>query len=41
MPGDKRESEYLWVWGIRKGDPRLLRRGETIEEALAAARAGR
>jgi hypothetical protein len=30
-------TTYLWVWGIRKGDPRLLRRGESgTAEVLTA-----
>jgi hypothetical protein len=29
---------YLWIWGIRKGDPRLLRRGESASAEVLTAK---
>jgi hypothetical protein len=29
---------YLWIWGIRKGDPRLLRRGESATAEVLTAK---
>jgi hypothetical protein len=29
---------YLWMWGIRKGDPRLLRRGESATAEVLTAK---
>lgn len=31
-------TTYLWVWGIRKGDPRLVRRGEGASAEVLTAK---
>ena len=31
-------TTYLWIWGIRKGDPRLLRRGESASAEVLTAK---